>query len=209
MHEHCFERPGLGVEAVASLVANGGGITSRDVAHYRPRRSDMRRLPRSPLPPFGLYIISLSGASPRLSRSPPPPPHSDPRHHPIFHMQIAKGHHSQSQDIDSKMDTQISDGEYSQITDTAAVNGPVKSLVHETMGNAWTINANHAMAFIFDAISPARQFKRGMLYDANANFPKYDSEDHTETDTVAPGWMPFRPKSYSCVPSAYILSDRH
>jgi hypothetical protein len=73
MHEHCFERPGLGVEAVASLVANGGGITSRDVAHYRPRRSDMRRLPRSPLPPFGLYIISLSGASPRLSRSPPPP----------------------------------------------------------------------------------------------------------------------------------------
>jgi hypothetical protein len=54
------------------------------------------------------------------------------------------------------------------------------------------------MCFIFDAITPARQFKRGMPYQADAEFPDYGPEpwvDLTESDDPTTGWMPYKPIS--------------
>lgn len=89
--------------------------------------------------------------------------------------------------------------EYAHTTDPEKVTEPVLDLVHRNLKNAWRINKNHSMCFIFDAVNPARQFKRGMLYNERSDFPDYGPEpwdDLTETDTKAPGWMPYKPRVY-------------
>jgi hypothetical protein len=55
------------------------------------------------------------------------------------------------------------------------------------------------MCLLFDVVSPARRFKRGMVYDDDATFPEYDEGnpgDITETDGDPPGWMPYMPRVY-------------
>jgi hypothetical protein len=76
---------------------------------------------------------------------------------------------------------------------------PISGLVHPALLNAWTINKSVNMCFIFDAVSPARQFKRGVLFDEDGTFPNYNDEDLgdvTETDVDLPGLMPFAPREY-------------
>ena len=76
---------------------------------------------------------------------------------------------------------------------------PISRLVYPTLLNAWTINSLVNMCFVFDAISPARQFKRGILFDEDGTFPDYNNDDPgevTETDVDPPGLMPFAPKEY-------------
>jgi len=54
------------------------------------------------------------------------------------------------------------------------------------------------MCFIFDTISPARQFKRGMPFDEDGEFPEYAEEESgnvTETDDNL-GLMPYMPETY-------------
>ena len=58
------------------------------------------------------------------------------------------------------------------------------------------------MCFIFDAFTPARQFKRGTLYKENLDFADYGPEpwdDLTDTDTAPPGWLPYKPEAYEYV----------
>ena len=49
-------------------------------------------------------------------------------------------------------------------TDSAKISQPIYRLVHGSLKEAWTVNNTLPMCFIFDAISPARRFKRGMRY---------------------------------------------
>ena len=54
------------------------------------------------------------------------------------------------------------------------------------------------MCYIFDAVSPARQFKRGLPFAESATFPDYadgSPGDITETDMKDdPGLMPYMPR---------------
>ena len=83
-------------------------------------------------------------------------------------------------------------------TSSANVSQPISTLVHPTLRNSWAINKSVNMCFIFDAVSPARQFKRGVLFDESGTFPDYadgDQGDVTETDMRgAPGLMPYMPR---------------
>jgi len=86
------------------------------------------------------------------------------------------------------------------ITDPAKVRRPVISLIAPALADAWRINRKHDMCFILDAVSPARRFKRGMIYDDEATFPDDTRDGYiTETDCPAPGWMPVDPGFPECV----------
>ena len=72
-------------------------------------------------------------------------------------------------------------------------------LVHPALEAAWAINRNLEMCFIFDAVSPARLFKHGMVYDEEAHFPEFAKGNWTEIDGPSPGWMPVSPLITRCV----------
>jgi hypothetical protein len=70
-------------------------------------------------------------------------------------------------------------------------------MVHKSLEFAWTVNKALPMCFIFDTLSPARQFKQGMLWSDGDDYPSYnnvDLGDVTETDGDPPGWMPYWPR---------------
>ena len=86
-------------------------------------------------------------------------------------------------------------------TDSAKVSQPIHGLVHGSLKMAWAVNKSLPMCFIFDAISPARRFKRGMLYTNSdeVRFPKYNASESgyvMETDCNSPGYMPYLHKTY-------------
>ena len=86
-------------------------------------------------------------------------------------------------------------------TDSAKIGQPIHRLVHKSLRAAWTINSSLPMCFIFDAVSPARRFKRGMPYSDSdaAVFPEYNASESgnvTETDGPEPGFMPYVYKQY-------------
>jgi hypothetical protein len=84
-------------------------------------------------------------------------------------------------------------------TNPARVNRPISTAVHENLKNAWTINKALPMCFIFDFISPARQFKWGTPFDEQGEFPEYNDKDLgdvTETDGDPIAWMPYAPREY-------------
>ena len=84
-------------------------------------------------------------------------------------------------------------------TDPTRVNRPISTAIHNNLKDAWMINKALPMCFIFDSVSPARRFKRGMLYTDDGDFPDYNEEDVgdvTETDTDLPGLMPYMPDEY-------------
>jgi hypothetical protein len=85
---------------------------------------------------------------------------------------------------------------YKGTTDVDEVTGPVLSLVHERMRDAWEVHGDRPMWLVFDAVNPVRQFKRDMPYNARVDFPDYDSDalaDLTETDEGGAGLMPYQP----------------
>ncbi|KAF9641961.1 hypothetical protein BDM02DRAFT_3194173 [Thelephora ganbajun] len=88
---------------------------------------------------------------------------------------------------------------YAGTVDPNAVTGPVGRHVHENLSDGWKINKELPMWFIFDAFSPARQFKRGTPYTDDGEFADYGPEslgDLTETDGEPPGWMPYKPATF-------------
>ena len=83
----------------------------------------------------------------------------------------------------------------------AKVDGPILALVHRNLRNAWSVNGMLPMCFTFDYISPARRFKRGMLYsDSDKVKLPILTEDElgnvTETDGPPPGLMPYAHNPY-------------
>ena len=88
-----------------------------------------------------------------------------------------------------------------------AITRPSLKLIHLNLRSAWKINSNLGICFIFDAVSPARRFKRGMPYDDDADFLDYDDEESgnvTETDGDPPGFMPYNVEEYE-----YVLITHH
>ena len=86
-------------------------------------------------------------------------------------------------------------------TDSAKISQPIYRLVHGSLKEAWMVNNSLPMCFTFDAISPARRFKRGMEYTDSdkVDFPEYDASESgnvTETDGPDPGYMPYLHKVY-------------
>lgn len=66
------------------------------------------------------------------------------------------------------------------------------------------ISKDLAMWFIFDAVSPARRFKRGVLASPDNDFANYGRKpytDRTETDGPPPGWEQYKPPiiTYVCL----------
>lgn len=88
---------------------------------------------------------------------------------------------------------------YENTTDPLLVTHPVERLVHESLSESWKVTRGNQMCFIFDAHSPARQFKRGVPFRQNAEYPIYGKPPYdnlTETDEDEPGLMPFSPCNY-------------
>ena len=95
------------------------------------------------------------------------------------------------------------------IVDPVKVKQPIANLVSSALATAWQVNRNHRMCFIFDAVSPACRFKRGMLYNEVSDFPKDTLDgDITETDGPDPGWMPVDPPLVQCV-WKHLAPHRH
>ena len=86
------------------------------------------------------------------------------------------------------------------LTDPAKVQHPVISLVDPALAAAWRVNQKHNICFIFDAVSPARRFKRGTVFNEEANFPEdTHNGDITETDGPGPGWISVDPGQVGCI----------
>lgn len=78
------------------------------------------------------------------------------------------------------------------------VTGPVMELVHKQLLNAWEINRGNPMCYIFDAVSPCRQWKRGTLYSDSNPWAEYGPSpwpDLTETDEDNK-LQPYFPRQY-------------
>ena len=87
----------------------------------------------------------------------------------------------------------------SEETDPARVRQPDSTVVHKNLRTAWAINSALLMCFIFDAISPARRFKRGMAHNDNVPYPEYNDEESgnvTETDGIPHMLMQYMPPTY-------------
>ena len=71
-------------------------------------------------------------------------------------------------------------------TDPELVNRPVSRYIHRSLRTAWRINKTRPMWLIFDYVNPVRQFKRGALYDPDANspFPEYDPDPENDADVT-------------------------
>jgi hypothetical protein len=93
--------------------------------------------------------------------------------------------------------------DYADNDDPCLIIEPVASLIHPKLHDAWRINNENPMWFIFDSCSPARHFQRGNVYSDEKEFPDYSEppyDDLTETDEPdGPGLMQFAPWAYSCV----------
>ena len=84
-------------------------------------------------------------------------------------------------------------------TTPGKITQPLAELIHPALTSSWTINPSMNMCFIFDVISPARQFKRGTKDDDSIPFPAYNDahlSDVTETDGVDTSWIQYMPKKY-------------
>lgn len=83
--------------------------------------------------------------------------------------------------------------------DPRNVKQPFSPRVHEDLQRSWNINNGADMCFVFDKVSPARRFKRGMVFDEEQDFPDCTEEDAgniTETDGDTEAWMPYMPDEY-------------
>ena len=95
------------------------------------------------------------------------------------------------------------------LTDPAKVKRPVTSLISPILATSWRVYQKHDMCFIFDSTSPARRFKRGMIFNEEAEFPEDTHDgDVTETDGPSPGWMPVDPAIVRCVSKHFMLHSQ-
>jgi hypothetical protein len=72
-----------------------------------------------------------------------------------------------------------------QQTDPTLVQHPIDRFVHKKLRYGWKVHPQHQMCYIFDFVTPARQWKRGTKYtDANpfAFYGPAPWPDLTETD---------------------------
>jgi len=93
----------------------------------------------------------------------------------------------------------VDDGDGS-IADPGKVRWPIANLVSPALATAWKVYPKQKMCFIFDPVSTAHQFKQGMLYDEDSDFPRDTLDgDITETDGPGAGWMPVAPTLVRCV----------
>jgi hypothetical protein len=124
------------------------------------------------------------GAPPKQAPPKPAPPVDDPPAPPVDDPP------SQTPSINS----------YPQVKDPSKVDRPIEEEIHENLSTAWKVDTGHQMCYIFDTISPARQFKRGMPFDDDKEFADYAPEpweDLTDTDNEETGWMPFKPVKHT------------
>lgn len=84
------------------------------------------------------------------------------------------------------------------ITDPTKVDHPYIELVHPTLSNAWEINQQNSMPFIFDALSPARIFLPGTEYSENEDFIPYTQARINKSTELDPETklMQFEPMPY-------------
>ena len=92
-----------------------------------------------------------------------------------------------------------------RLTDPKKVHHPVMASIHSALVDAYKVNQNLPMCFIFDYVSPARLFKRGTTYNRATPFVQWTPKElaeATETDEANKKsgnatLMPFDPKPYS------------
>ena len=100
---------------------------------------------------------------------------------------------------DEGMDESVDDGDGS-LTDPARVKQPFIKILSPALATAWKVNRKHSMCLILDAVSPARRFRRGMVFNEEVDFPMDTLDGNiTETDGPDPGWMPVDPTLVRCV----------
>ena len=117
-------------------------------------------------------------------------PQKQTKKHPV-----PKKNNNHRESSSSEDESITEDGPPPGETDPASINQPLSALIDENLKKAWAINKKQPMCFIFDSVSPAREFLRGMEYDEGADFPEPDDKDGsqiTDTDDV-PMLMPIMP----------------
>jgi hypothetical protein len=65
------------------------------------------------------------------------------------------------------------------------VTKPVVTQIHQNLINAWKIHEGNQMCYLFDAVVPVRQWKRGTVYTEEEPWAEYGPapwHDLTETD---------------------------
>ena len=85
-----------------------------------------------------------------------------------------------------------------EIIDPVLVDHPYVELVQEKLARAWQINKHNSMAFIFDAVSPARIFLPGKEYSDDEPFVAYTQKLINQSTELDPEGrlMQFVPKPY-------------
>jgi len=85
-------------------------------------------------------------------------------------------------------------------TNPRLVKGPVVHLIHENFaGVKWKIYKQHQMCYIFDCVTPGRQWKRNSRYSDADLWATYGSApwpDLTETDEKEYPQQPYFPREY-------------
>lgn len=92
-------------------------------------------------------------------------------------------------------------------TDPTLVDQPVIDLVHKNLTNAWRLHPQHQMCYIFDFVTPARQWKRGTRYtedDPRATYGPAPWPDLTETDENG-GLQSYYPREFQWVTFNYLI----
>lgn len=93
---------------------------------------------------------------------------------------------------------------YAVVRRPRLVSKPVEELVVPILKDSWAINRRNRMGLIFDVVNPARQFKRGAVYNDDdppeVMFAKYtpnrwEDKDVTEYDPKAVR-KPYEPSYY-------------
>jgi len=143
-------------------------------------------------------IRKSTGGRGRLRLANPGPQHLRLRSsvkHPQDNADSGNNADPEGEGVDGSVDDDDRD-----ITDPARVKRPILSLLSPALVTTWKVNEKHTMCLIFDAVSPARRFKRGMVYDEEVDFPMDTLDGNiTETHGPDPGWMPVDPTLVRCV----------
>ena len=86
------------------------------------------------------------------------------------------------------------------VDDPTVITGPVVRLVHPNLANAWEVYKDRKMCWIFDFVTPARQWKRGTKYTQKNPWATYSDlqpdGDITESDAKKYRQKPYFPLKY-------------
>lgn len=83
-------------------------------------------------------------------------------------------------------------------TNPKVVTKPVAKFVHPKLKKGWKIHSLHQMCYIFDAVTPGRQWKRGTVYTEAEPWATYGDDpwaDLTETDPDDK-YQPYYPRKF-------------